>query len=229
MLNGGDLPRLRTGNTLEAIARLGQVGCLSDQERSLLEENYGFLRKIEHRLQIMFDLQTHELPEDDDELRKLAAAKLAHEKPGQTLQATALVHEAYLRLVDAEKAKHWNSQAHFFGAAAEAMRRILVDQARKKQSQKRGGAIEREPLEQATIVAAEPSLDVLALNEAMDRFERVDKPASELVKLRYYAGLTTAQAAEALGISPTTADRYWAYARAWLHAEVKKGDSSDIR
>ena len=163
------------------------------------------------------------------ELRKLAAAKLSRESPDQTLQATALVHEAYLRLVDTEKAQHWNSRGHFFGAAAEAMRRILVDQARRKQSQKRGGSRERESLEEAEIAAPEPSLDVLAVSEALERFERVDKPAAELVKLRYYAGLTIPQAAEAIGISSTTADRYWAYARAWLHAEVKKGDSSDFR
>jgi RNA polymerase sigma factor (TIGR02999 family) len=163
------------------------------------------------------------------ELRKLAAAKLAQEKPGQTLQATALVHDAYIRLVDVEKAQHWNSRGHFFGAAAEAMRRILVDQARKKQSQKRGGLKRQEPLERVEIAVPELSLDILALNEALERFERVDKPAADLVKLRYYAGLTIPQAAEALGISATTADRYWAYARAWLHAEVKKGDSSGVR
>jgi RNA polymerase sigma factor (TIGR02999 family) len=163
------------------------------------------------------------------ELRKLAAAKLANEKPGQTLQATALVHEAYLRLVDVEKTQHWNSRGHFFAAAAEAMRRILIDQARQKRSQRRRGGRDREPVDQAEIAAPEPSLDVLALNEALDRFESVDKPAANLVKLRYFAGLTHPQAAEALGISTTTADRYWAYARAWLHAQVKKGDTSSFR
>ena len=169
------------------------------------------------------------LPIVYEELRKLAAAKLANEKPGQTLQATALVHDAYLRLVDTDRAQHWNSRGHFFGAAAEAMRRILIDQARRKQSQKRGAGRDREPLEDAEIAAPEPSLDVLAVSEALERFEGIDKPAAELVKLRYYAGLTIPQAAEALGISSTTADRYWAYARAWLHAEVKKGDSSGIQ
>ena len=168
------------------------------------------------------------LPLVYEELRKLAAAKLSKERPDQSLQATALVHEAYLRLVDTEKAQRWSSRGHFFGAAAEAMRRILVDQARRKQSQKRGGGREREPLELAEIAAPEPSQDVLAVNEALTRFELIDKPAAELVKLRYYAGLTIPQAAEAIGVSATTADRYWAYARAWLHEEVKKGNSSDL-
>src|SRR5215831_3156822 len=132
-----------------------------------------------------------------DELRKLAAQKLAHEKPGQTLDATALVHEAYLRLVDVAQAPHWNSRGHFFAAAAEAMRRILIDQARHKRSQRRGGGRQRRSLEQAEIAAPEPSLDLLALNEALERFEKVDRVKAELVKLRYFAGLTLPQAAEA--------------------------------
>jgi RNA polymerase sigma factor (TIGR02999 family) len=164
------------------------------------------------------------LPLVYDELRKLAAQKLAHEKPGQTLDATALVHEAYLRLVDVDEARHWNSRGHFFAAAAEAMRRILIDQARQKHSQRRGGGRKRQPLEQVELAAPEPDQDVLALNEALERFAQVDPLKAELVKLRYFAGLTLPQAAEALGISSTTADRYWAYARAWLHAELKKGD-----
>jgi RNA polymerase sigma factor (TIGR02999 family) len=161
-----------------------------------------------------------------DELRALAAARIAQEKPGQTLQATALVHEAYLRLVDVKQSQHWNSRGHFFGAAAEAMRRILVDQARRKQSAKRGGGHQRQPIEDVEIESPESSVDLLAVNEAVERFERIDKVAAELVKLRYYAGLTIPQTAEALGISTTTADRLWAYARAWLHAELKKGDPS---
>jgi RNA polymerase sigma factor (TIGR02999 family) len=163
------------------------------------------------------------LPLVYDELRRLAAQKLAREKPDQTLQATALVHEAYLRLVDAGPAPGWNSRGHFFAAAAEAMRRILIDQARHKQSQRHGGGRARRPLEHVEIAAPEPSLDVLALDEALERFAQVDPQKAELVKLRYFAGLTIPQAAEALGISATTADRYWAYARAWLHAELKKG------
>jgi RNA polymerase sigma factor (TIGR02999 family) len=162
------------------------------------------------------------LPLVYDELRKLAAAKVAQEKPGQTLQATALVHEAYMRLVDVEKGQQWNSRGHFFAAAAEAMRRILIDQARRKQSQRRGGGRQRHNIEQLPIAAPEPSLDVLAVNEALERFEDVDPLKARLVKLRYFAGLTIAQAADALGISTTTADRYWSYARAWLHAELKK-------
>jgi RNA polymerase sigma factor (TIGR02999 family) len=173
------------------------------------------------------------LPLVYDELRKLAAQKLAQEKPGQTLQATALVHEAYLRLVaspgreSGESEPHWDGRGHFFAAAAEAMRRILIDQARHKQSQRQGGDRKRQPLEHVEIAAPEPSLDVLAVNDALERFEQVDPLKASLVKLRYFTGLTIPQAADALGISPTTADRYWAYARAWLHAELKKGDPGD--
>jgi RNA polymerase sigma factor (TIGR02999 family) len=156
------------------------------------------------------------------ELRKLATRKLAQEKPGQTLQATALVHEAYLRLVDVEKARHWESRGHFFAAAAEAMRRILVDQARKKRSRRMSGGLSRRDLDVAQIAAPEPSLDLLAVHEALARFEARDKLKADLVKLRYFAGFTLPQAAEALGISRSTAVRYWAYARAWLHAELKK-------
>ncbi|MBP7937724.1 MAG: sigma-70 family RNA polymerase sigma factor [Phycisphaerae bacterium] len=169
------------------------------------------------------------LPLVYDELRKLAARRLAQERPGQTLQATALVHEAYIRLVDVEKVRHWNSRGHFFVAAAEAMRRILVDQARKKRSQRRGGGLQKQPIGDIEIASPEPSTDLLALHEALGRFEQTDQVAADLVKLRYYAGLTIPQAAEALGISSTTADRYWAYARAWLHTELKKGDHRTVQ
>ena len=164
------------------------------------------------------------LPLIYDELRRLAAQKLAQESSGQSLQATALVHEAYLRLVDVERVQKWDSRCHFFAAAAEAMRRILIDQARRRKSQRRGGALQRHALEHVEIVAPEPSLDILALNEVLERFEQLDRLKADLVKLRYFAGLTIPQAAEALGISSTTADRYWAYARAWLHAELKRAD-----
>lgn len=157
-----------------------------------------------------------------DELRKLAAARLAAEKPGQTLQATALVHEAYLRLVDGNAAQHWDSSGHFFAAAAEAMRRILIDQARRKKSQRAGGDLHRQSICDVEIAAPEPDMDVLALDEALERFDRIDAPAAGLVKLRYYAGLTLSQAAKALGFSQSTAERHWAYARAWLHAELRK-------
>jgi RNA polymerase sigma factor (TIGR02999 family) len=169
------------------------------------------------------------LPLVYDELRKLAAQKLALETPGQTLEATALVHEAYLRLVESERGTSpppWSSRGHFFAAAAEAMRRILVDQARRKSSQRRGGGRKRRSLEDVEIAAPEPSLGVLAVDGALERFEQIDPTKASLVKLRYFAGLTIPQAAQALGISTTTADRYWAYARAWLHAELKK-DGTD--
>jgi RNA polymerase sigma factor (TIGR02999 family) len=166
------------------------------------------------------------LPLVYDELRKLAGNKLAQEKPGQTLEATALVHEAYLRLVDTEKAQHWNSRGHFFAAAAEAMRRILVDQARRKQSLRRGGNLQRHQIEAQEIEAPEPAVDVVAVHEALERFESVDAVAAQIVKLRYFAGLTIPQAAEALGISTSTADRSWAYARAWLHTALKQ-DAAD--
>lgn len=160
------------------------------------------------------------LPLVYDELRKLAAAKMAQEKPGQTLSATSLVHEAYMRLVDGETAQQWNSRRHFFAAAAEAMRRILIEQARRKQTLRRGGGLERHSVDEFEITAPQPSVDLLALDEALERFAQSDAVAAELVKLRYFAGLTLASAAETLGISSSTADRYWAYARAWLHAEL---------
>jgi RNA polymerase sigma factor (TIGR02999 family) len=170
------------------------------------------------------------LPLVYDELRKLAAQKLAREKPGQTLQATALVHEAYLRLVTPGKSTpsqsgagelHWNSRGHFFAAAAEAMRRILVDDARRKRSRKRGGHRTRERTDEGQIVAPEVGEDILALNEALGRLARADHEAAELVKLRFFAGFTSQQAAEVLGLSARTADRVWGYARAFLLKELK--------
>jgi RNA polymerase sigma factor (TIGR02999 family) len=160
------------------------------------------------------------LPLVYDELRKLAAQKLAQEKPGQTLQATALVHEAYLRLVDVDKAEHWESRGHFFAAAAEAMRRILIDKARRRRSRRHGGEAKHRTLE--GLEAAVPASDdeLLAVNEALERLEKLDPRKAELVKLRYFGGLTIPEAAQALGVSVTTANRYWAYARAWLHEEL---------
>ena len=168
------------------------------------------------------------LPLVYEELRKLAAQKMAQEKPGQTLQATGLVHEAYMRLVDVQKAQHWNSRGHFFAAAAEAMRRILVDQARRKSSRRAGGELSQVPVEMADVADSAPAIDLLGLDEALSRFEQIDAPAAELVKLRFFVGMTIPQAAKSLGISATTADRYWAYARAWLHTELKKGDASSL-
>ena len=164
------------------------------------------------------------LPLVYNELRKLAAAKMAQEMPGQTLSATALVHEAYIRLVDLKVAEHWDSRGHFFAAAAEAMRRILVEQSRRKRSLRRGGGLQRHDLEHIEITMSEPSIDVTAMDEVLARFERLDKLKADLVKLRYFTGLTIPQAAEALGISSSSADRYWTYARAWLHAELKKSE-----
>jgi RNA polymerase sigma factor (TIGR02999 family) len=154
------------------------------------------------------------------ELRKLAAEKMAHEKPGQTLQATALVHEAYIRLVDTEKAQHWNSRGHFFAAAAEAMRRILVERARHKRRVCHGEACRRVELDEATLLQSGRSEDLLALDEALARLARQAPTKAALVKLRYFAGLSLDESAEALGISLATAKRYWTYARAWLYSQL---------
>jgi RNA polymerase sigma factor (TIGR02999 family) len=156
-----------------------------------------------------------------DELRKLAAAKLAHEKPGQTLQSTALVHEAYVRLVDTEKAQHWNGRGHFFAAAAEAMRRILVENARRKNGPVAGGRQYRVDLWEFGAVEG-PDLDLVALSEALDKLQATDPRAADLVKLRFFAGLTRQQAAEHLGISVATADNDWAYAKGWLKAKLSR-------
>jgi RNA polymerase sigma factor (TIGR02999 family) len=161
------------------------------------------------------------LPLVYDELRRLAARRLAHEAPGQTLQATALVHEAYLRLLDDDPAQPWNSRGHFFAAAAEAMRRILVERARHKQTLKRGGQRRREELPDIETAEGGPELDVLALHEALAKLESRDQRKAELVKLRFFTGLTIAEAAQVLGISASTADNDWAYARSWLRLEIE--------
>jgi RNA polymerase sigma factor (TIGR02999 family) len=160
------------------------------------------------------------LPLVYDELRQLAARKLAQEKPGQTLDATALVHEAYLRLVGAADEARWQNRGHFFGAAAEAMRRILVERARHKKSLKAGGDRQRVELADVEPASEEPHDDLLALDDALAKLEVKDPRKAELVKLRYFAGLTGTQAAAALGISTSTADNDWAYARAWLRLEI---------
>jgi RNA polymerase sigma factor (TIGR02999 family) len=162
------------------------------------------------------------LPLVYDELRKLAAQRLAQEKPGQTLQATALVHEAYLRLVDIERAQEWNSRGHFFAAAAEAMRRILIETARRKQSGKHGGGLVRQDLDAVDLAAPDSPEDVLALDEALQKLADHDKGAADVVRLRFFAGLPLPEVAELLNISPRTADRLWAYARAWLHQEIQR-------
>jgi RNA polymerase sigma factor (TIGR02999 family) len=162
------------------------------------------------------------LPLVYDELRKLAAAKLAQEKPGQTLQATALVHEAYLRLVHTPNAQQWNSRGHFFAAAAEAMRSILVESARSKAREKRGGDWQRVDFEELDVTTAVSPDQLVALDDALARLDDLDPIAGELVKLRYFAGLPLEQAATAVGISTATAYRHWAYARAWLRSELLK-------
>jgi len=165
------------------------------------------------------------LPLVYDELRKLAAQKLAQEKPGQTLEATALVHEAYLRLVDVDRVQHWNSRGHFFAAAAEAMRRILVESARHKRRAKHGGGRQRIDLDEACLVAETKSDELLALDEALTRLAHQSPDKAELVKLRCFTGLTIAEAAQVLGISEATAERWWAFARSWLYSELKDPDS----
>jgi RNA polymerase sigma factor (TIGR02999 family) len=195
---------------------------MGDVTRILADIEQGDPRAAEQLLPLVYE-----------ELRKLAATRLVEEKPGQTLQATALVHEAYIRLVDTDQAQNWNSRGHFFAAAAEAMRRILVESARRKQSRKHGGDRAREDidaLDLAALEAAEPADDVLALDEAMQKLAEQDQSAAEVVRLRFYAGLPLPEVANLLGISPRTADRLWAYARAWLHQEIRgngaKGDMS---
>jgi RNA polymerase sigma factor (TIGR02999 family) len=160
------------------------------------------------------------LPLVYDELRKLAARKLAQEQPGQTLQATALVHEAYLRLVDGNQDQQWQSRRHFFAAAAEAMRRILIESARRKQTTKHGGHRQRIDLDQVQAAASSPATDLLALDEALTRLAAEDPVKAQLVSLRYFAGLSVQEAADTLGISRATADRYWAYARTWLYCAL---------
>jgi RNA polymerase sigma factor (TIGR02999 family) len=162
------------------------------------------------------------LPLVYDELRQLAKRKLSREKPGQTLQATALVHEVYIRLVNAKQSQHWNGRGHFFAAAAEAMRRILIDQARHKRTQKaRGLRAELDVFELEDPLAG-AQVDLLALNEALKKLEATDRRKAELVKLRFFAGLTNAQAADVLGVSTSTADNDWAYAKTWLRVEMSK-------
>src|SRR6516164_6824059 len=167
------------------------------------------------------------LPLVYDQLRKLASQRLAQEKPGQTLDATALVHEAYLRLVDVDKVQRWNSRGHFCAAAAEAMRRILVERARRKRSHKHGGGLRRINLDEADALAAVPPDDLLTLDENLERLTSHDPKAAQLVKLHCFAGLTVGQAAEALGISRTDAYRLWTFARAWLYSQLAGDPEAD--
>jgi RNA polymerase sigma factor (TIGR02999 family) len=184
-----------------------------------MSEVTGILSAIEHG-------DTHAadqlLPLVYDELRKLAAGKLAQEKPGQTLEATALVHEAYLRLVDVDQAQHWESRGHFFAAAAEAMRRILIDNARRKQAEKHGGGWQRHELLEEALAIDSTGSELFAVDAALTRLATLEPVIARLVELRFFAGLTLPRAAECLGISERTAFRHWAYARAWLRRELDR-------
>lgn len=162
------------------------------------------------------------LPHVYHELRKLAASKLARDKAGQTLQATALVHEAYVRLVKDGDGQSWNSRGHFFGAAAEAMRRILVENARRKSRARHGGGLQRVDLDSAVQVSGEPEVDVLALNDALIRLAAIEPVKADLVKLRFFAGLTMSESAAVLDVSLATAERYWVFAKSWLYAELSR-------
>ncbi len=164
------------------------------------------------------------LPLVYEELRRLAAQKLSHENPGQTLEATALVHEAYVRLVDSQQAQRWDNRRHFFAAAPEAMRRILVDNARRKRSVKHGGQHVRVDLDEALPDGAKPAHDLIELDEILDQLAGVNPQAAELVKLRFFAGFTGEQAAQTLGMSPRAADLLWAYARAWLFEKLQRDE-----
>jgi RNA polymerase sigma factor (TIGR02999 family) len=162
------------------------------------------------------------LPLVYDELRKLAAARMSQENPGQTLQATALVHDAYIRLVDVKQVQHWNSRAHFFGAAAEAMRRILVERARQHASVKHGGLLHRVELDDEYASMKGKEIELLDLNDVLTQFEKEDPQKAKLVKLRYFAGLSLEETADSLGISLATTKRYWAYSRAWLFGKMNR-------
>lgn len=183
---------------------------MSDITRILTAIEQGDARAADELLPLVYQ-----------ELRQLAAQKMSHEQPGQTLQATALVHEAYIKLVGAE-AQNWSGRTHFFAAAAEAMRRILIDNARRKQRLKRGGARQKIDLNNAEISIEAPSDDLVALDEALEMLAKMDKVKADLVKLRYFAGLTLEQAAGLLNLPERTAKRYWAHARAWLFQQVNK-------
>src|SRR5262245_46018805 len=187
---------------------------MNDVTRILCDIEHGNLGAPEQLLPLVYD-----------ELRKLAAQKIAQENPGHTLQATALVHEAYIRLVGGEQAQHWNSRGHFFGAAAEAMRRILVESARRRGRLKRGGQASREELAEDSILLMAPSDEVLAVHEALAKLESTNAEAAQFVKFRYFAGFTIPEAAELLGISPRKANEIWSYARAWLASEI--ADTAD--
>jgi RNA polymerase sigma factor (TIGR02999 family) len=197
------------GKCLLRAAAAGSFGFMTDVTRILSAIEQGDPHAAEQLLPLVYD-----------ELRRLAAQKLAQEKPGQTLQATALVHDAYVRLVDVNEAQHWDSRGHFFAAAAEAMRRILIDNARRKRRPKHGGDCRRVDLDAAASVAEAPVDDLLALDEALTKLAAEEPIKAKLVKLRLFAGLSAPEAAKVLGLATRTAERYWTYARVWLYAEL---------
>ena len=182
---------------------------MADVTRILADIENGDPNAAEHLLPLVYE-----------ELRKLAAQKLINEKPGQTLQATALVHDAYIRLVDVDKAQHWDSRGHFFSAAAEAMRRILIDNARRKASPRHGGNHQRVELNDICSATSVHAEDLLAIDEALTKLAKVNPSKAELVRLRFFAGSSIAEAAKVLGISTATAERQWRYARSWLYCEL---------
>jgi len=213
---------LITGH-LRVMSRVGILGLMSEVTRILSAIEEGDPQASEQLLPLVYD-----------ELRKLAAQKLAQERPGQTLQSTALVHEAYLRLVVAQgtqvpRSGNWESRRHFFAAAAEAMRRILLDRARDKRRLKRGGSWRRLRLDQIDIPINNPPDDLLALDEALERLNQEDPLCAELVKLRFFAGLTLEEASRSLGIARRSADRYWAFARSWLYDALRQEDDQAER
>ena len=190
---------------------------MSDVTRILVAIEQGDAKAADELLPLVYE-----------ELRRLAGLKMSQELPGQTLQATALVHEAYIRLLGAEN-QNWSGRGHFFAAAAEAMRRILIENARRKQRRKHGGDRQRVNLDDAEVAIEGPETDIIALDEALTKLTEEDRTVAELVKLRYFAGLTLGQAANILGISQRTADRYWAYARAWLYQEITRAEEPPCR
>jgi RNA polymerase sigma factor (TIGR02999 family) len=196
--------------------RAGIIGAMADVTRILAAIEQGDPLAASALLPVIYD-----------ELRSLATRKMAGESPGQTLEATALVHEAYLRLVDTAKVQQWNSRGHFFAAAAEAMRRILVERARHKRSLKAGGQCHRQEMAEIEPAVAGPDLDLLALNEALEKLQGLDPRKAELVKLRFFAGMTTEEAADVLGISTSTAENDWAYARCWLRVAMEGPPTDD--
>jgi RNA polymerase sigma factor (TIGR02999 family) len=190
---------------------------MSDVTRILVAIEHGDAKAADELLPLIYE-----------ELRRLAAQKMSQEPPGQTLQATALVHEAYIRLLGAEN-QNWSSRGHFFAAAAEAMRRILIENARRKQRSKHGGGRQKVELDDAYVAIEGPSTDIIALDEALAKLAKEEKIVAELVKLRYFAGLTLGQVANILDVSHRTADRYWAYARAWLYQEITNAEKPPCR